>query len=206
ELAYRLPSVMKPVWQVFWLSAFSVLWNGIALVFVVLAIRSMVRGEFSPGLLLVALGFLATGIASIYYVVRQSLATSGVGPTRIEISDHPLKAGGKYNLFLSQAGGREIRSLDLSLVCDEVTTYRQGTDTRTEIRRVYSQSVLADPCIDVAKGQNFEARRELNVPTGIMHSFKADHNEIQWRLQVEGEVDRWRRYDRSFPVMIHPSA
>jgi hypothetical protein len=205
QLAYRLPTAMKPVWQVFWLSAFSVLWNVIAVGFVVLTVRGLLKGEASAALVIIAIGFLATGIATLYYLVKQTLATSGVGPTRIEISDHPLTAGGKYDLFLSQAGGREIQSLDVSLVCDEVTTYRQGTDTRTEIRRVYEQTVLASPSVNVAKGQNYEARSQLDVPTGIMHSFKADHNEIQWRLQVEGTVDRWRQYDRSFPVMIHPS-
>ena len=160
ELAYRLPSTMKPVWQVFWLSAFCVLWNAIAVVFVVLAIRGMLGGAASATLAVVALAFLATGISSVYYLVRQTLATSGVGPTRIEISDHPLKAGGTYDVFLSQAGGREIESLDVSLVCDEVTTYRQGTDTRTETRRVYEQPVLANPRVSVAKGKNFEARKK----------------------------------------------
>ena len=205
KLAYRLPSTIKPVWEVFWLSVFCVLWNSISLVFVILAIRGLWRGEASAALAVVALGFLATGIATVWYLVKQTLATSGMGPTRLEISDHPLKAGGTYSVFFSQAGGREIKSLDLSLVCDEVTTYRQGTDTRTETRRVYEQSLLASPRVSVAKGQNFEAESELNVPNGIMHSFKADHNEIQWRLRVEGKVDRWRQYDRSFPVMVHPS-
>jgi hypothetical protein len=205
QLAYRLPAAMKPVWQVFWLAAFCVVWNAIAMVFAALAVGGLWRGEPAAGLSVVTIAFLASGIAAIVYLVKQSLATGGIGPTRIEISDHPLKPGGKYSVILSQAGGREIESLDLSLVCDEVTTYRQGTDTRTEIRRVYEQNVLADASVNAAKGQNFEARSVLEVPIGIMHSFKADHNEVQWRLQVRGTVDRWRLYDRSFPVLVHPN-
>ena len=205
HLAYRLPSVVKPVWQVFWLAAFCVAWNVIAVVFLVVALRRFWEGDPSAAETVIAALFRATGVAAVYYLGRQVLATSGVGPTRVEISDHPLRPGERYDVFMSQAGGREIRSLDFSLVCDEVTTFRQGTDTRTETRRVYQQTVVSQPSVDVAKGQNFEIRTELELPTGIMHSFKADHNEIQWRLLVEGEVDRWRQYDRSFPVTVHPN-
>ena len=205
RLAYRLPSLVKPVWQVFWLAAFCVAWNAIAVLFLVLAIRGFVAGTPSGAETMIAVVFLSSGIAAVYYLVRQIIATGGVGPTRVEISDHPLRPGEKYDVFLAQAGGREIRALDFSLVCDEVTTFRQGTDTRTEIRRVYQQTVVSEPRVNVAKGQNFEAQTELELPIGIMHSFKADHNEIQWRLLVEGDVDRWRQYDRSFPVTVHPS-
>ena len=70
---------------------------------------------------------------------RLFLLTTSVGPTRIEISDHPLAPGAQYDLFLSQAGRVTMNSFEVLLACDEKATFRQGTDTRTEARRVYEE-------------------------------------------------------------------
>ena len=45
----------------------------------------------------------------------------------------------------------------------------------------------------------------MSVPAGAMHSFKADHNEINWMLVVEGDVAGWPDYKRSFPVIVRPA-
>jgi hypothetical protein len=37
-----------------------------------------------------------------------------------------------------------------------------------------------------------------------MHSFKADHNEVRWRLLVRGDVAGWPPFDRSFPIVVIP--
>ena len=37
-----------------------------------------------------------------------------------------------------------------------------------------------------------------------MHSFKADHNEINWALVIEGDVAGWPNFKRSFPVIVRP--
>ena len=39
-----------------------------------------------------------------------------------------------------------------------------------------------------------------------MHSFRASHNQIQWKLIVRGEVVGWHAFQRSFPVVVRPSA
>ena len=81
--------------------------------------------------------FVLLGVALIVYVVRQVMIITGVGPTRLEISHHPLSPGGEYDLFLSQAGRLSMSSLAVWLACDEKASYRQGTDTRIETRRVF---------------------------------------------------------------------
>ena len=44
------------------------------------------------------------------------------------------------------------------------------------------------------------------MPAGAMHSFKADHNEINWSLVVEGDVAGWPDYKRSFSVIVCPAS
>jgi hypothetical protein len=130
--------------------------------------------------------------------------TAGIGPTLVEISDHPLVPGGQYRLFLSQTGRGKINLLDAALVCEEHATYRQGTDTRTETRRVYQQELVRGENFEVRQGVPFEKECEFTVPPRAMHSFKAEHNAIQWKVLVQGDIAGWPEYKRSFPVIIRP--
>ena len=83
-----------------------------------------------------------------------------------------------------QSGRLLISAIDLILVCDEVATYRQGTDTRTERLRVFEQPLFRREQIEIEPSQTFEQQGEVEIPADCMHSFKADHNEVQWRLLI----------------------
>jgi hypothetical protein len=98
-----------------------------------------------------------------------------------------------------------ISSIDLFLVCDEVATYRQGTDTRTERLRVFEQPVFRREQIEVEPSRLFEHQGEVELPAECMHSFKADHNEVQWRLLVRADVAGWPPIERAFPIVVCPS-
>lgn len=206
RLAYRLPIAAAPGWTLFALLASTVLWNGVAMVFAVMAVRTHLRGEPDWLLTCFLLPFVAIGGGLAYYLVRQFLLTSGVGTTRVEISHHPLLPGKNYQVFVSQEGRLEVRSLDLLLACDERATYRQGTDTRTEVKRVFEQRVANSKHFEIRLGVPFERQAELTVPPGAMHSFRAEHNEIAWKLVVRGNLAGWPDFEREFPVVIHPVA
>jgi hypothetical protein len=128
-----------------------------------------------------------------------------VGPTQIEISDHPLRPGETYQVFVSQGGRLTINSLALLLVCDEVATYRQGTDTRSDESRVFSREVLRREQVELLPQASFEQQGELAIPAECMHSFKADHNEVRWRLLVRGDLAGWPPFERTFPIVVCPS-
>ncbi|MBN1396115.1 MAG: hypothetical protein JW959_13920, partial [Pirellulales bacterium] len=112
--------------------------------------------------------------------------------------------GGRYRLFLSQSGRLELNALRASLRCEESATYRQGTDTRTETREVFRRELFLRQGFSVRSGLPFETEIEFDVPDGAMHSFAADHNEINWTLVVEGDVANWPDFKRSFPVVVRP--
>jgi hypothetical protein len=98
-----------------------------------------------------------------------------------------------------------INSLSLSLVCQEKATYRQGTNTRTELHPVYRQDLFRRDNFEIPPGLPFETNCLLTVPPGAMHSFKSGHNAIDWTLVVEGDIANWPDFKRAFSVIIYPA-
>ncbi len=204
RLAFRLPMSGSPAWMLFGLLLACLAWNGLLSGFVVRAVHGYVEGKPDWLLTLFVIPMLVLGVVLVVLFVRQALASTAVGPTLVEISAHPLLPGGRYQVFVSQGGRSKIHSLDLLLVCEEEATYRQGTNTRTETRQVYCQPVLHYEKIDAQRVTPVEAVCPLAVPADAMHSFKAGHNGIHWKLVVR--EDRAGRPDlqRSFAVIVHP--
>jgi hypothetical protein len=205
KLRFRLPVAASPGWALFGTLLACVLWNGIVTVFIVFAVRSYREGHPDWLLTLFIAPFSAVGIGLIVLFVRQILVTAGIGPTLIEISDHPLVPGRTYQLYFSQSGRLAFQSLDVALVCEEHATYRQGTNTRTEARRVYQQELFRRENFDVEGGLPFETQCDFCLPAGAMHSFKAAHNEISWKVVVKGDTIGWPAYERTFPVILVPA-
>jgi hypothetical protein len=187
-----------------WLVA-ALLWNGLVSVFVAIVVASFLKGDPDWLLALFTLPFALLGIGLIAFFLRQVVVATGVGPTLVEISDQPLCPGKCYRVFLSQTGRLRLERLELLLVCDEEATFRHGTDTRTETRRVHQQVLLEDDEVAVAGGVPFQTECELAVPTEAMHSFKSAHNEVTWKILVKGSPTRWPDFERSFPVLVYPN-
>jgi len=203
-LAYRLPISTTAGWKVFAAAAACVLWNALVAVLMVSAVRGFAAGRGDWALVLFLVPFVAGGIAIAAYLVRQVLIVTGVGPTRIEVSDHPLVPGKPYEMFLSQAGRLTMNCLEVWLACDERATFHQGTDTRTETRRVYQSRCFVREDFQIHQGLPFESRCQVCVPEGAMHSFQADHNEVSWKLIVKGRVNNWPDYEREFQIVVQP--
>ena len=201
RLKYRLPINTMHGWKLLAAAAVCLFWNGIVAVFVVMGFR---REPTDWWLLLFAAPFLIVGVGMISYLIRQVLIATGLGPTHLEISDHPLLPGRHYDLFLSQTGRLMMNFLEVDLVCEEQATYRQGTDTRTEQCRVFQRRVFERRRFDIPQGMPFEQQCRIEIPAEAMHSFWSDHNEVQWKFIVGGEVEGWPKYQRSFPIIVFP--
>lgn len=203
-LSYRLPTVENPVWGVLAAALFCLAWNFVAAVLTVWATRSWASGQ--PEWLLSALLIPAHAIGAwaIYSFLRQLMVHTAMGPTMVEISNHPLYPGGRYALLLSQTGNLRMKLLNLRLVCEEEVTYHQGTDIRHEARVVYQREVvrLTDFAIDA--GSSFEKEVEFTVPAEAMHSFVSTHNSLNWKVVVTGQADQWPAFTRSFPLIVYP--
>jgi len=126
KLRYRLPVVQSPAWRLMFAAAFCLIWNASAAVLVVFAAKSFLAERPEWFLTIFTIPFLVIGGYAIYDFARQMLIHTGIGPTNVEISNHPLRRGGRYDVYLSQAGRLWMKNLALSLVCEEAATYRHG--------------------------------------------------------------------------------
>ena len=206
RLAYRLPMSFSSGWSLlFSLALFCLFWHGTTAVLIGLAVRQFRAGHVDWFFVFFVGAFLFVGAWSTQFFFQQLAQATTIGPTALEISDHPLYPGHNYNVYLSQSGRLLIRRLEVCLVCDEEATYHQGTDIRTERRRVMDQLLFAVDDIDIGPGQPFERQDRVTMPTPVMHSFQAPHNSIQWKLLVRGEVIGWPRFERAFPIIVYPT-
>jgi hypothetical protein len=130
---------------------------------------------------------------------------TGIGVTLVEISDHPLYPGGKYEVFISQSGRLKIKTFRVLFVCDEEATYHQGTNTRTARQRVCEQELFRRDNFEIQSGDPFETQVALEVCEGAMHSFTSANNQIGWKIFVRGEVEGKPDYERAFLVTVYPA-
>jgi hypothetical protein len=202
RLSFRLPMTKSPGWALFGALVFCVVWN--VSVFAAILIGLRMAGRFGWFLsIVVPLGLI--GLGAIVLFLRQLLVAARIGPTLLEISGHPLQPGGQYRLFLSQSGRLTIRDIRVSLVCAETASYRQGTNSRTETQEVQRHELFRRQQFAIERGVPFEMELDFSVPEGAMHSFKADHNEINWAVTVESDMVVRPNYKRSFPVIVLPT-
>lgn len=203
-LAFRLPTTHNSAWRLAASTLFGLLWNGLAAVLVALAAHRLLAGRIDWLLSLSAVAFVAVGIWAVIYFTKQMLLHTGIGPTHVEISAHPLYPGQVYQVFVSQSGRLAVTRLKILLVCEEEATYHQGTDVRTERQVIAEQLVFAQEAFRIEPGAAFEHQCELRIPESAMHSFQSTHNGVSWRLVVRLEAVSWPLYERSFPVVVHP--
>jgi hypothetical protein len=204
RLAYRLPIAAADAWFIFFLGFGTVMWNVITGLVVTGAVAALRPGAAFWGPVFGLAPMVLIGLGLLVYFVYRLLVASGIGPTLVEISDHPLLPGHRYRLFLSQSGRFRLKSLEVLLVSEEEATYRQGTNRRTETRRVWKSEVCRSDDVEIRPGQPLEIECDLDIPARAMHSFQADHNAVNWMLIVEGKPRRWPRYRRPFPLVVFP--
>lgn len=205
KLRYRLPVIQSTAWRLILSTVFCLIWNGSAAVLVVLAVSSFVDGQPEWFLTMFTIPFLIIGTGAIIKFVNQMLIHTGIGPTHVEISDHPLRPAHRYSVHLSQAGRMTMKTLTLNLVCEEVATYRQGTDIRTETREVFDRQYFRQLDFFIQPGIPFEHECLIEIPAAAMHSFQSEHNAINWRLAIRGEADAWPSFERSYPIIVYPA-
>ena len=204
DLAYRLPPLESPGWRLLAKTAFALVWNGLGSVLLVKAITGWMNGSNDWFLNIFLLPFTAVSLWSIYYTAQQIWIHAGMGPTMLEISDHPLLPGREYQLVVNQTGHLNVDSLGVWLICEEEATYHQGTDVRREIRVVYEKQLCEKLQFKVDPGFPFQQACSLPIPAEAMHSFQSAHNVVRWKLVVRGAIQHWPHFERGFPLVVYP--
>jgi len=204
-LRYRLPIESPESWTLVGMGLFAVLWNAVLVVLAVGAGLDLLSGRVEWVLLAVIVPFLIVGVAGVALFVRRLFLTTAVGTTQLEISDHPLLPGNSYGVLLAQGGSGTFESIALTLEVEEMASFRQGTDTRTERVIVWREVVKGWSGVQITPGVRFETHATITIPDGVMHSFASEHNAVRWRIVVSGRPERWAAFTRVFPLVVHPA-
>ncbi len=205
RLKYRLPIERSTTWRMIITGAVFVVVMAMTVLFINMAIQTHVANDPDWLLTVFAGSWLLVSAATLSYFLRQLLINMQAGLTLVEIESHPLYPGCQYDLFLSQTGRLHLRWIEMSLCCEEIAIYRQGTNTRTARKRVYWQSLLRREKVQVNQSTPLEEQLSLSIPADAMHSFKTMHNEVHWQLVVRGKAEGLPAFKRQFPVHIYPA-
>lgn len=202
-LSYRLPilagqdGILGPaLLALFWNTAWIILLAVVVSGFWINRPRWIIAGLLIP--------FALIGRWSFQYFVSQMRQRLGVGPTVVEISEHPLKPGHPCEVFVSQGGRLKLKRLSVELVCEEETFFRQGTDVRVERHQAFGQVISKQRDVEVDPQSPWEQQFSIQIPDNVMHSFAGTHNAIRWKFVVKGDSRPWPSFCRSYPVVVHP--
>ncbi len=206
KLAYRLPAASSPAWGLALATILGLVWNAVGVALAYMVINEYRSGHPQWFLTLFALAYVGLGAWGMVYFLRELRNATGMGPTSMEVSDLPLEPGRNYEICLMQRGRHQIRSLEVSLVCEEEAIFHQGTHVRTERREVRRQPVFCCQDVAVRPETPFEHRCVLAAPSDAMHSFQSPHNAIRWKLVVQGEAEGWPPFERCFPLLLYPNS
>lgn len=204
DLAFRLPVLYFPTFQFVVVSLMMILWNGISWTIFVFLVSNRESIWDLVLSLLFCLVFCGAGLAFIPWIVALFRTAFSAGTTILEISDHPVVPGRKHRLSLNQYGRLKALSYRISVVCEEVARYRQGTDTITNQKEVFRQTIFSRDHFEIPSGQSVDEILFLKLPIGVMHSMESEHNEIRWTIVVEIEFEEGRKYDRQCPLIVFP--
>lgn len=207
KLAYRLPIDTSPGWKLAGTAVACAVWNVATALLASVALRDHLDGDPNWLLDALTLPFVGMGVWLIIYVIRLWVNTTGVGPPRVEISQHPLVKGKSYKLYLSlpQTGQLRFDAFTMSLVCEERCVYRFGTDAQSMTQRVYERLVLGGDEMTVHPSEAFEAEAAFDIPAAAMHSFRSRNNNIEWKLLLRGRIKGWPDYERAYPIVVYPT-
>ena len=207
HLAFRLPIGTHPLFPLVGLVLFGIAWNVVAWA---VMFHSFLHplDEWSDQIFGSALRsiFCGVGLLLLAAVFHRILLTFGVGPTVLEISDHPIHPGRRYRLRLHQAGILRFRELAVAVVCEETARFHQGTDTITSRKEVFRQPMFSRVDFETSADVPLEQEFFLQLPLGAMHSFRRENNEIQWKIDVFIKLIGWPNIHRSCSIVVMPTS
>ncbi len=204
RLAYRLPVSGSPLWLMASAAALTLGWNAVCVALVAVEIEAIRAGRASYLKIAVLLLLVWIGWKLLNYFVGVLRKHLIVGAVIVELSDHPLRPGKDYELYITQFGRLNLRRLDIDLVCEEEATFLQGTDVRVERQVVRRENLWSEAKVRIDPTAGWEQQFPIRVPNDAMHSFHSPHNAVKWKIEVRGESRRWPSFCRSFPVVVHP--
>jgi hypothetical protein len=184
----------------------------------VLFLRTTTRfgpGEVAFGLML-AVVTVAISTLAVWFLLKlvSELWTAGrVGPTLVEVSDHTLHPGQTFELIVAQTGPLRCTLWRVALVAREWTvrwaTAPDPLSGQGEIiqpymitRPVGNVEIAEESHTEVPAGEVRRERWTVGVPDDAVPSSWSRERAVHWGVEVQGDVNGWPKFTRSFPVAM----
>ncbi len=148
--------------------------------------------------------FCGIGAVLLIGLIRRLVVAFRQGPTLLEISDHPLYPGRRYRILLQQSGLLRFFSFSVDLVCEEISRFRQGTDTVTNRKDVFRQNLFIRNDFEITVSQPLSQEFFIQLPLGAMHSLRLENNEVLWKLEIAAKIAGWPDILRECPIIVRP--
>lgn len=206
QLTFRLPCSMQPSLELFGAFLFCVLWNTVSWGVLIHSLYSEPFRHWSDVVffILFALLFCGFGLFLFIWTLHRILTIFGLGPTIVEISDHPIIPGRRFRISMSQYGALRVRDFELSITCEEVARFLQGTDTLTSRKEVYRQRIFQRADFETSNDKPLQEECKVLIPFGAMHSMRSEHNEIRWKIEIHAKLIGWMDLHRECPIIVYP--
>ncbi len=206
NLAFRLPLGSQPFFPFLGYTLLTVAVNAVAWsVLVHSAFNAELERMDWPLETALRIAFCLVGVALFVGLAQKILAALRLGPTLLEISDHPLYPGRRYRILLQQSGALRFHRLAIDLVCEEIARFRQGTDTVTSRKDVFRQTLFAREDFETTPALPLNQEFFVQIPRGAMHSLRLENNEILWKLHVSATTAVGPNFFRECPVIVRPA-
>ncbi len=204
DLPYRLPTFVTPVAQNLVGLALTALWNVVAFgTFVYVLLRREDLLDLILGILFGVI-FCGLGLVGFFAFSRRTLRILRTGSTIIEASNYEVVPNRRCRLSLRQSGPLTARFYSVALCCEEMTRYTKGTDVLTNKQEVLRFPLFERTDFHVPSGETFREEFFMKVPSGAMHSFISDSNEIRWKISVQIKTGRMGTIVREAPIVVVP--
>jgi hypothetical protein len=104
-----------------------------------------------------------------------------------------------------QLGTFRFKDFTVAVVCEEIARFRQGTDTITTHKEVFSKTLFHKTDYETQPDMPLVEEMRFSLPFGAMHSFFTEHNEIRWKISVQADITHWPNLNRDCPIIVRPS-
>lgn len=203
---FRLPVDGASGWRVAGMATLATIWN----LLVALFAYQIGVGYLSASIRSLVAVLLTAPLAVIGW--RMTLSAwrdargAGGGATTVEVDRHPLIVGEPAAATLLQYGPARLRELVIDLVCDEIATFRQGTDARTAAVEVARRTLLSERRVDAPADEPLRREFTICTPATGPHSFVSPNNEVRWSIETTLTPVGRPPIQRRFPICVHPPA
>lgn len=175
-------------------------WNGLVGVFLFFMIQAWRDGDREVGCaLLFLIPFVLVGLALIVGIFYQLLALANPRP-HLVLETSRVEPGRPCSVSFHFTGSvSRLREVTIEVEGRESATYRRGTSSVTDQETFYKEVLWK-----TERPGGHRRTMTLTLPERTMPTFTADHNKIDWRITVHGDIPRWPDVSEAFPITVYP--